>query len=392
MEKQKNILIIAGEASGDLHAAKLVKAIKEIDPALRVWGVGGNLMRETGVEIFHDINDLSAIGLFDVLKKLPLFLALKKKILHEIQKNKPEAIILVDFSGFNLRLAKAINNDTPVIYYISPQVWASRPGRIDTIKKYISRMIVILPFEKEFYKKYGLDVEFVGHPLLDIVGPSMPEKDFFERFGLTPGKPLIALLPGSRPSEVKQILPVMIKTCSLINKSMPQAQFVIAKPASVNWGIYNRLISGADIDLKIIQGYAYDCITDATFCLVASGTATLETAIMGRPFVIIYKMSLLNYLLYRPQVKLPHIGLVNILADKRIIPEFIQFKAKPQDISREVLKIMQSPDKISNIKSGLKQIKQALGEKGAVKKAAQIITDFLDENREFFNLTGKGDR
>lgn len=377
MAEIKHIFIICGEASGDLHAGNLAKRILEINPDIRISGIGGTFMRKSGASIYCDIKDLAVIGLFDVLKKLPKFFALKKLILQNLKEEKPDAIILVDFSGFNLRLAKEINKTIPTIYYISPQVWASRPGRVKTIKSYIHKMLVLFKFEEEFYRRYGIDVTFVGHPLLDIVGPTMDEKEFLNKFGLLESKTTIALLPGSRKEEIKNILPVMLEASILINKNMANSQFVLAKSPQIELDIYSRIISKAFIDLKIIEGKTYDCLNIADFCLVASGTATLETAIMQRPFVVIYKMNLLNYLLYRPLVRVPYIGMVNIVAGRRIVPEFIQFKAHPKKISEQVLEILKNPVWLEQMKNDLALVKSLLGEKGASHAAAQIIIDFL---------------
>lgn len=376
---QKKILIICGEPSGDLHAANLAKRLKEIEPSLKISGIGGNLMQQVGAEIYYDIKELSVIGLFDVLKKLPKFFSLKKLILKKIKEENPKAIILVDFSGFNLRLAKTINKTIPVIYYISPQVWASRPDRVKTIKKYIHKMIVFFKFEEEFYKKYGIDVDFVGHPLLDIVQPTMEKKEFLTKLGFGESKTTIALLPGSRRQEVENILPIMLKVAKLIQKKIMDIQFIIAKSAQVAGEVYNRIIHSLDIDLRLIEGQTYDCLNIADFALVASGTATLETAIMQKPFCIIYKMNLLNYLLYRPQVRLAFIGMVNIVTRRKIVPEFIQFRARPKRISEEVLKILRNPTEIEWIKNNLSQIKSLLGEKGASSRAARIILNFINK-------------
>ncbi len=374
---QRHILIICGEASGDLNAANLILALKQKDPNIRISGAGGRKMKESGAEVFYDIENLSVIGLFDVLKKLPEFFRLKKIISQKIAREKPDAIILVDFSGFNLRLAKEINNKIPVIYYISPQVWASRQGRIKTIKKYISKMIVLFKFEDDFYRKHGVKVDFIGHPLLDIVKPSMDKKQFLSESGMVESKQIIALLPGSRVSEIKNILPVMLKSAVLINEKIPKIQFIIAKSANINIDIYNNFIRGYNLDLKIIEGQTYDCLNCADFCLVASGTATLETAILQKPFVIIYKMSLLNYLLYRPQIKIPYIGMANIVASKMIVPEFIQFKAQPKKIAEQVLYFLTQPAELEKFKNSLAQIKTLLGSNNAASRAAEIILNFL---------------
>ena len=377
MAQIKRIFIICGEASGDLNAASLVKEILRINPGIKISGVGGNLLKQAGVEIYCDIKSLSVIGFFDVLKKLPKFFALQKLILEKIKEEKPEAIILVDFSGFNLRLARKINRAIPTFYYISPQVWASRPGRIKTLKKYIHKIITIFKFEEEFYKKYGIDTLFVGNPLLDIVESKMTKQEFCYKYNLPDSKTTIALLPGSRRQEIKHIFPIMLEAALLVTKDLPDAQFVIAKSPEGEWPLYNRLIHGLRLDSVIIEGLTYDCLAAADFALVASGTATVETAIMQKPFVIIYKMGLLNYLLYRPLVRTPYIGMVNIIAKRKVIPEFIQFQAKPKKISKAVLKILKDPSLIGQMKEGLNQVKSLLGEKGASLRTAKIILDFL---------------
>jgi len=377
---EKHLFIVCGEASGDLQAGNLAKEILALDPKIKISGVGGEILRQAGAKIYSDIKNLAVIGLFDVLKKLPKFFALKKLILEKIKTEQPTAIIFVDFSGFNLRLAKAINHSIPTLYYISPQVWASRPGRVKTIKKYISKMIVLFKFEEGFYKNYGIDVDFVGHPLLDIVRPTMEKKEFLNKFNLSKIKTTVTLLPGSRKQEIKNILPIMLKSAMLISKKINDVQFVIAKSPQVDWNIYNQRIQGLNLDLEIIEEKTYDCLNIADFCLVASGTATLEAAIMQKPFVVIYKMSFLNYLLYRPQVKVPYIGMVNIVADKLIVPEFIQFQASPKKISAVVLKILKEPAEIEEMKNNLAQIKPLLGPTGASSRAARIILDFLNKN------------
>lgn len=382
MGEQKHILIVCGEASGDLHAANLAKKILEISPGIKISGVGGTLLGNAGAKIIYDIKGLSIIGLFDVLKKLPQFFSLKKFILQKIKAEPPDIIILVDFSGFNLRLAKTINKTIPIIYYISPQVWASRRGRIKTIKGYINKMLVLFKFEEEFYRRYGLDADFIGHPLLDIVRPAMEKKELLNNLEFSESKNTVALLPGSRRAEIKDILPVMLKAAILINKGIP-SQFVIAKSPYVEWDAYNRIIhrlNTGGMELKIVEGKTYDCLNITDFALVASGTATLETAIMQIPFCIIYKTGLLNYILYLPQVRVPYIGMVNIVAGKEIVPEFIQFGASPKKISAQVLKTLDNPSEIERIKNDLAKIKSLLGEKGASCRAAKIIVDFLNKS------------
>jgi lipid-A-disaccharide synthase len=244
------------------------------------------------------------------------------------------------------------------------------------MKKYIKKIIVLFKFEREFYQKYGIDADWVGQPLLDIVKPTMPKEELLRNLKLSSAKVTIALLPGSRKQEIKRILPVMLKSARLIAKEL-NAQFVIAKPLQVEWNIYNSLIKCFHLNLKIVEDRPYDCMNIADFCLICSGTATLETAIMGKPFFLIYKTSLLNYLLYRTQIKVPYIGMVNIVAGKKIIPEFIQFGASPKKIANSVLGTLKNPTELQSIKANLAKIKSSLGASGAASRAAKIILDFL---------------
>jgi lipid-A-disaccharide synthase len=243
-------------------------------------------------------------------------------------------------------------------------------------------MLVFFKFEEEFYRKFSVTAEFVGHPLLDIVGPSMEKQEFMAKFNLCESKTTIALLPGSRRTEIENILPAMVSASSILLKELKNIQFIIAKSPQVDLDIYNYLLkSAADLDIKIIEGQTYDCLNAADFCLVASGTATLETAIMQKPFILTYKVSALNYLLYRPQVKIPYIGIVNIVAGKEIIPEFIQGKATAQNIANKAIEILANPRRLKEMTDSLKQIRPLLGEKGASNRAAQIIMDFLKSRR-----------
>lgn len=374
----KHILLICGEASGDMHAAQLSRQLRLLSPGIRISAVGGPLLREAGADIICDIRGLSVLGLFDVIRKLPRFFALKDMLLRKVREEKPDAVILVDFSGFNLRFARAVNNQAPVIYYVSPQVWASRPGRIETIRRHIRKMIVIFKFEEEMYRRRGVDAVWVGHPLLDAVKPTMSREECFRETGLSPDTTTIALLPGSRKQEINHILPVMLAACRLMRGRNADLQFIIAKSPHLDSAIYDKILRTAAIDARMLEGKTRDCLNIADFCLVASGTATLETAIMQKPFVIIYKMGLLNYLLYRPQVRIPYIGMVNIAAGRKIIPEFIQFNATPRRIADEAVSILRNPAELNRIQQDLAAVRASLGETGAAGRAAKILIDTMN--------------
>jgi lipid-A-disaccharide synthase len=377
MAQIKKIFIVCGEPSGDLLAADLAQAITRLNPEIKISGVGGTNLERCGAELFCNIKELSVMGFFDVLKKLPKFLRLKQLIIERINTDKPQAILLVDFSGFNLRLAKAINKRIPVIYYVSPQLWASREGRINCIKNFISKMIVLFKFEEDFYKKHGVKTYCVGHPLINLVHPSMEKQELLNNLKINPSQKVIALLPGSRKQEIRILLPIMLKTAQLINKEIPGTKFIIAKSPNLDTQIYQKEIKKFVLDLKIIEGKTYDCLNISDFSLVCSGTATLETAIMQKPFVVVYKMNLLNYLLYRPQVKIPYIGMVNIVAGKRVVPEYIQFNARPEMISRAAIRLLQKPEQAKEMLKDLAYVKNILGAPGAAERAAKLVLESL---------------
>ncbi|OGX42891.1 MAG: lipid-A-disaccharide synthase [Omnitrophica WOR_2 bacterium RIFCSPLOWO2_02_FULL_45_28] len=403
---EKKIIIVSGEPSGDLQAGLLISGLKELDSGIGVFSVGGSCSQKAGAEIIQDIKGLSVLGFFDVLKKLGEFKKLMRLVLDKIEEIKPEAIILVDFSGFNLRLAKKINKRVRTIYYISPQVWASRPGRIRTIKKFIDKMLVIFQFEQDFYKKFGIDAEFVGHPLLGLVKPSMSKEEARNEFGLNETSPVFALLPGSRAGEVKRILPIMLESARLIQEKILEAKFIISKPPSLDNTIYEKILksslrrmkpffqslrgaltqsgrrSNLNLEIKLIEAKQYDCLNVADFVLVASGTATLETAIMQKPNVVIYKMGFLNYLLYRPLVKVPFIGMENIVAGKELAPEFIQFRAKPKLIADKILEVFQDKKRLLEIEKGFLELKERLGQPHAPLRAAKSILALIKIKRD----------
>ncbi len=377
MEKIKKIFIVCGEPSGDLLAGNLIQAINKMDPAIKIFGVGGPHLAKTKAEVFYNIKNLAVMGLFDVLKKLPKFFKLKKIILEKINLEKPDCLILVDFSGFNLRLAKTINKRIPTIYYVSPQIWASRENRIECIRKFVSKMVVLFKFEEEFYKQRQIQAQYAGHPLIDIVKPTMPKQELINNFRFSSDKKTVALLPGSRKQEIKLILPLMLKAAQLIKEKIPETQFVIAKSPPLDDQIYAQARKGLNLDLKIVNGRTYDCLEIADASLVCSGTATLEAAIIGRPFVIVYKMNLLNYLLYAPQVKVPYIGIVNIISGKKIVPEFIQFQAKPELIACAALGLLQQPEQAEQMLQDLAYVKTNLGSPGATQRAAKLVLEFI---------------
>jgi len=372
-------MIIAGEASGDLHGGALAYSLKEMEPSLRLIGLGGERMMRAGVESYRNIEDLSVVGLGEILSNLKKFKAVFRLLVEGLDMEKPHCVVLIDYPEFNLRFAREVKKrGIPLIYYISPQVWAWRKGRIKTIKKTVDKMIVIFKFEEEMYKKEGIDAEFVGHPLLDVVKPQFSKDEFIRQEGLNGNKKIVALLPGSREIEVIRNLPTMIDAASLIkDRFREDVRFIIAKVPTIKDEIYDNIVKERCFESKVVEGYPYDCINVSDLVLVASGTATLETAILEKPMLIIYKVSSLTWLAGKILVRIPNVGLVNIIAGERIIPEFIQFNATPQNIAAEAISLLSSPQKLNEMKTRLKTVKGKLGEAQASKRTAKIILETL---------------
>jgi len=375
----KTIMMIAGEASGDLHGSGLAASLKAIDPDLRLIGMGGEKMIKAGVESYQNIEDLSVIGLGEVLSNLGKFMTVFRCLAGKLDSEKPDCVVLIDYPEFNLRFAReAKKRNIPVVYYISPQIWAWRKERIKIVKKFVDKMMVVFSFEKEFYGNEGIQAEFVGHPLLDVVKPHSSREEFLKEQGLANHKKTVALLPGSRQIEVIRNLPVILKAAEIIkNRSGDDIQFVIAKPGEIKGAIYEGILKDCGLRPKMVEGCPYDCVNAADLVLVASGTATLETAILERPMLIIYKVSLLTWLVGKMLVKIPNIGLVNIVAGVRVVPEFVQFDATPEKIADEAMTLLSSPEKINEIKTKLRAVKERLGQAGASNRAARSILAML---------------
>jgi lipid-A-disaccharide synthase len=322
--------------------------------------------------------DLAVVGLFEVLRSLWTFKSVFDGLLKEIDKRRPDLAILVDYPGFNLRLATELKKrQIPIIYYISPQVWAWGAGRIAAIRRLVTRMIVVFPFEEELYKRHGVPVSFVGHPLLDTVKPQRFREVFLKQCGLDTGKFTFALLPGSRSAEVKLLLPIMLNTAKLIYQKKKDAQFVILRSSTVSLDTFEAIRAKFDAPLALATDSTYDGLAGADFALVASGTATLETALMNVPMVILYKVSFLTWAYLKTAIKIPYIGLVNVVAQKKFIEEFIQYRARASRISGYILSVLNDKPRLQAIKAELKDTTRRLGPPGASARAAGIIMQYL---------------
>lgn len=374
-------MIIAGEVSGDLHGANLVRALKKLRPGIRFSAVGGKKMREAGVdEIFFDIKNMAVVGGVEVIGKIGFLFRVYRKIVREIKKKNLSALILIDYPTFNLFIARiARKNGVPVFYYISPQLWAWRPGRIKKISQRVDKMLVILPFEEKIYQASGIDVEFVGHPFLDLVKVSLSKKEIAEKFKLDPEKKCIGLLPGSRKNELDYLLPLMLQSVRIMKEKFPALQFLLLLSDSIERGYVEERIKKEALEIKIIQGDNYEMMAVSDLLIVASGSATLEAGLLNTPMIIIYKVNFLTYWLGKLLVKVKNIGLVNIVAGKVIVPELLQNQVRPDEIVRLALKMLRDGDYYNKIKEDLSALRASLGQEGAAFRAAESILRKLNK-------------
>ncbi|OGX37143.1 MAG: lipid-A-disaccharide synthase [Omnitrophica WOR_2 bacterium RIFCSPHIGHO2_02_FULL_52_10] len=379
MESAPNhLVLVAGEASGDMHAAHLVDAIKKLDPSVTFSGLGGPKMKASGVEIYQDLASQAVVGFWEVLTHYPEIRRAFELVLEKIDAVKPKAVLLVDFPGFNLRLARELKRrNIRVIYYISPQVWAWKEERVHFIKKHVDKMLVLFKFEKEFYAKHGINVEFVGHPLVDTLNITCPKDIFLENYSLPADHLTIGLLPGSRVKEIETLLPVMVHAAEILHRKIRPIQFLVMQAPTIRRPLLEFHLRDSPITHRIVEEDIYDGINACDFCLVASGTATLETALLQRPMIVVYKTHLLTWLLAKCYIKISDIGLVNIVAGRRIVPECVQFEANGQTIAEEAQKILSDEFTMTRIKKELRSVKEALGESGASHRAAVEVLKLL---------------
>jgi lipid-A-disaccharide synthase len=375
----KKILIIAGEASSDMHAANLVKNIHLIDPGIKFCGLGGGEMHNAGVKLYYNIVHLAFIGPGGLFKGYLKLRKIYKSLCKKIKKDLPDYAILIDYAEFNLRVAKVLKKmGIPVIYYISPQIWAWGLWRIKTIRSLVDRVLVFFKFEEALYKSYGVDVRFVGHPLAGAVEASLNKQTFREDLRIPEGVKVIGMLPGSRKSEIKNILPVMIESACLLSlKFGDKIQFILPLASTIDKSSIERAISRSGLKITIIQDNTYNAINICECAMVASGTATLETALLGVPMSIIYRTNFLTYILTKNLIKLPFIGIVNIIAGKNLATEFLQNNARPEKIADYMEKLMTDKALSEGIKQEFGKIRKSLGEPGASKRAAEEVIDFI---------------
>jgi len=365
-----------------LHGASLIKELRGLVPGLEVCGMGGHRMREAGLNGL-DSAKVSVVGIVEVLEKSPKIMATLSALKKRLRTERFDAAVFIDFPDFNLRLAKVARaRGIPVIYYISPQVWAWRKGRIKKIARLVDKMLVILPFEEEIYRKAGVDVEYVGHPLSDTAGSPLTKPEARKALGLPVKGPVVALLPGSRSAEIGRHLPVMLAAADRIQQGLGvNTGFIIPAARSADPGAINEAGKISRLNVTVVSGKMHEALRAADAAIVASGTATLETAIIGTPMVIIYKMSGLSYGIGRALISVEHIGLPNIIAGERVVAELIQDEATAGNISAEILSILKDSKKRKDIIKKFADIRVLLG-KGGAQKAARAVAAFMETGKE----------
>jgi lipid-A-disaccharide synthase len=360
------LAVVAGEASGDLHASEVVRELKSLDPSLVTFGIGGDLLARQGTVLLHRASELGLVGLFNVVRHIPRFLRIYRELIDRIVAERPDAVLLVDFAEFNMRVAKRCSElGIHVVYYISPQLWAWRRGRVRHVEKYVDRMIVIFPFEEEFYRQHDVPVTYVGHPLVeqlrDVKRPPRGE-DVLR----------IALMPGSRRAEVASLLAPMLQAVDILRRERKIDAYLIQAP-TIERERLEKIMRQTGVDVRILPHDRGEGLAAADIALSSSGTATLEAALLGTPCVVMYRLGRLTYLAAQYLVKLPHFSLVNIVAGREVVPELIQQDVNGERIALEVRKLVE-PERYARVREDLSAVRAQLGEEGVARRVAEEIT------------------
>ena len=373
------ILLSAGEASSDMYAARLATALKSRTDA-QIFGMGGKRMADAGVELVADYHEVAVVGIAEVLHKIPSVIGIQRRLASEAKRRGAALAILVDSPGTHLGVARRLKQSgIPVGYFIGPQIWAWRPGRVRVVKRLVKRMVVIFPFEEKIYRDAGVPVDFVGHPLVDVVHPTQNRQEFAAQNGLDPSRPIVTLLPGSRRNEIAQNFPTILAACERLVQQAhwPGAvQFVLAAAPGLDaqfWSAY----AGPNLPLKRAVGATYDALAAADCAVVASGTATVEAALLGTPMVVVYRVAPTTAFVLRRMLRTPFIGMVNLIAGREVAPELIQDNFTAESVEREVRRLLESSSAREEAKSGLAKVRAKLGPGGAIERAADIFAGML---------------
>jgi lipid-A-disaccharide synthase len=376
----KKIFIVAGEASGDLHGADLARALLSLDQEVTLLGMGGEQMRRAGVKLLVDAGELAAVGITEAFSRLAALTGAFRRLRAALAAEDPALLLLIDFPDFNFWLARASRRmGIPVLYYISPQVWAWRKGRIRTLKHLVEKMLVIFPFEEALYREAGIPVAFVGHPMLDRLQDVPTREEARRQMGHGPSDLIVGLLPGSREGEVRHHLSVLKAAVAQMVKAEPRAHFLLAVADSLPLRLIETLLQGSDSPIRPIRGQTYKIMRAADLLITASGTATLEAGLLGTPMIVIYRVSRLTWWAGRLLVDVPAIGMVNLVAGKPVVPELVQWDFTPERVARAALELLQSPEGLRSIRQELHNVRGRLGEAGASLRAAREVLKTLHE-------------
>ncbi|WP_141593991.1 lipid-A-disaccharide synthase [Myxococcus sp. AB056] len=382
MTNPPRILVVAGEASGDTHAAELVAALRARRPDLTFFGMGGARLAAQGVELLFDAREVSVMGITEVLPRIPRILQILKGLAEAAAERKPDVAILVDIPDFNLRLAKKLKAlGVPVAYYVSPMIWAWRRGRVRTIKRLVDRMLCILPFEEDFYREAGVSARYVGSPVVEQVPSPDTATAFRERLGLSKDAPTLALLPGSRMGEIRRLLPDMVEAAKRLSAERPGLQVVVPLAPTIDRGEITSRFEGSGVTPILVEGRAPEVVGASDAAVVASGTAVLEAGLMQRPLVVVYRVSLITYWVGRLMLKVAFVSLINLLAGRRVVPELLQGEMTPERIAEEVRRVWIPGAPREEMLQGLAEMRGRLGETGAATRAAESVLELLPPGR-----------
>ena len=371
------LLLSCGEASGDLYAGALVDALRRREPDIEVFGLGSERFAAAGGRLIADYHGMSVTGLAEALSVVPRSIATLRKLTRAAREHKPHALVVIDYPDFNFRLMRFIKRQgIPVIYYISPQLWAWRPARIKLMKRSVDRVLPIFPFEAEIYQRQNMDVRFVGHPLIDLAKPQLTRDAFLKKLNLDPSKPVLALLPGSRKNELERLAPVIAKAVPAIAAEVPGVQFVVARAPNLNDGLFESFgLSG--VTLRIADGRTDDVLNACDAVVTASGTATVQTALHGKPMVVLYKLSPTTYRLGKGLARVDMYAMVNLIAGRRIVVELIQDDCTPDGVTAEAVRIMTDQPYRAAMIAALDDVRRQLGGPGASDRAAEAILEMV---------------
>ena len=371
------ILISCGEPSGDLYAGALTRALRSLDPSVTVCGLGGDRLRDAGAELVGHYRGLAATGLSEALAVLPRSYSIYRRMVARARAEKPDVFVAIDFPEINFRLAAAMRRlGVPVVYYVGPQLWAWRRGRIRTMRRVVDRVLVIFPFETDIYRAADIPVEFVGHPLLELTAASSGRDPFLRGLGLDPAAPTVALLPGSRPNELRAILPDVARAATRIRERVPGAQFVVARAPQLDDGLFAPIAPLASAGVAaVVEGRTDDVLAASDAVLTASGTATVQAAIHQKPMVIVYRLSDITFRIVKAFSHVPNAGMVNLIAGKRVAPELLQDAFTPDAAADEVVRFLTDAELAGRTRAALADVRERLGAPGASRRAAARILE-----------------